>query len=394
MLSNIGNWMENVGQSWVVASQTHSAFHVELLSFAQFLPVIFLALPAGVLADKYNRKTVLLSAQLAMCLFATTLAILAHLGYASPTLVICITFLEGAAWAFNGPAWYTVVPNLVPRKDLTSAIALNSIQFNIARLVGPAIAGLIVAHFGFAYAFDLNALSFLAVIFAILFVKIDFQKDDAKNSKTQPITFYQAWKWVWEHKGTKRLVISIALFALLSAPLQGLMPYFASDILKTGPQGLGTLLACLGGGAITGAFLLGYVPADYPFSKLIPWAFIILGAFMLIYSQSPWLALTYPILYLAGIFWLCIMISTNTAMQLLIPDKIRGRAMSILIMAHVGVLPFGHMLGGILAKHIGPRDTTLLDSICLLIVGFYTLIKKRPEMDGIRTPVLDPPISH
>ena len=128
LLSNIGNWMENVGQGWVVASQTHSAFQVELLSFAQFASVIFLAIPAGIMADRYDRRKLLIIAQVFMCFFATVLAVLAHLGMATATTVIIITFLEGMAWALNGPAWQSVVPHLIPRKDLESAIALNSVQ--------------------------------------------------------------------------------------------------------------------------------------------------------------------------------------------------------------------------------------------------------------------------
>ena len=132
LLSNIGNWMENVGQGWVVASQTHSPFLVELLSFAQFIPVIFLALPAGIIADRFNRKKILIIAQISMCLFAAGLAVLAHFGMATPERVILITFLEGAAWALNAPAWQSVIPHLVPRQDLESAIALNAIQYNLA----------------------------------------------------------------------------------------------------------------------------------------------------------------------------------------------------------------------------------------------------------------------
>lgn len=383
LLSNIGNWMENVGQGWVVASQTHSAFMVELLSFAQFVPVILFTVPAGILADKYNRKYVLMGAQLAMCAAATTLAVLAHYGLASPTVIIMITFIEGAAWAFNGPAWQTVVPHLVPRKDLESAIALNSVQYNLARLIGPALAGLVVAHWGFAYAFDLNAASFLAVIAAISLV--NFKNAAIRNTKAatgDPQTMAQAWRWVRQHKGSRRIILSIALFAFFSAPLQGLMPYFASDVLHVGPTGLGTLLACLGGGAIMGAILLGQLPPFYPRYNLIPVSMTVLGGFMMLYSHAPSIPFTYIMLFISGIFWLWTMISCNTAMQLLVPDRIRGRVMSIMLVAHVGLLPFGHLLGGVLAEHLGPRLTTLLMAASLTAMGVYTFWKREPEIDA------------
>ena len=381
LLSNVGNWMENVGQGWVVASQTHSPFLVELLSFANFIPVIFLAMLAGIMADRFNRKYVLLGAQVAMCLFATTLAILAHLGKATPKVVIAITFLEGAAWAINAPSWQAVIPHLVPRKDLESAIALNSIQYNLARLVGPAIAGIVVSAYGFAYAFDLNAVSFVAVILAIVSVNFGNKPPKSEEVGTRA-QFKHAAHWVWKHKGARRVVISLALFAFLSAPLQGLMPFFASDILNIGAKGLGNLLACLGAGAITGAFLLGNLPVYYPRHHLIPLSMTVLGVFELLYSQSTSILLSYSVIYVTGIFWLWILVSCNTAMQLLVPDAIRGRTMSILLLANVGVLPFGHIAAGFMAKYISPQLTMIITSGLLILVGLVTLFNRIPEIDG------------
>lgn len=382
LLSNIGTWMENVGQGWVVASQTHSPFQVELLSFAQFIPIIFLAIPAGILADRYNRRKILMNAQIAMCFFAIVLAVVAHLGKATANLVILITFLEGTAYAFNGPAWQSVVPHLVPRKDLESAIALNSIQYNLARLIGPALAGIIVARFGFAYAFDVNAVSFLAVIAAIAFAKIELTAPKmAEDKERRPLS--GAFLWVYQNRGARRIIISLTLFAIFGAPLQGLMPFFASDILKIGPSGLGILLACLGAGAVSGAFLLGKFPTYYPRHHLIPLSMFILGILEMIYSQSLNMYLSCFLLYVLGIFWLWCLISCNTAMQLLVPDHMRGRAMSILIVANLGMLPFGHLIGGGLATYVGPRKTLLITSFFMALVGFITLLRRVPEIDGM-----------
>jgi MFS family permease len=384
LLSNIGNWMENVGQGWVVASQTHSAFLVELLSFAQFLPVIFLAMPAGILADRYDRRKILIIAQVFMCIFATALAVLAHFGKATPTVVILITFLEGAAWALNGPAWQSILPHLVPRKDLESAIALNSIQYNLARLIGPAIAGLVVAHFGFAYAFDINALSFIGVIFVIAIVKFDPALTlPASVGEKERKTFSEAFHWVWQSRGAKRIIISIGTFAILAAPIQGLMPFIASDVLKVGPRALGILLACLGSGAVTGAVLLGKLPSYYPRHHLIPLSIFALGILEFIYSQAPTALLSGITLFVLGIFFLSVMVSCNTAMQLLVPDKLRGRVMSILLVAHVGMLPVGHIIGGTLASVFGPQRTLVILSIVMIFFGFATLLRRVPEIDGL-----------
>ncbi|MDZ4677389.1 MAG: MFS transporter [Oligoflexia bacterium] len=380
LLSNIGTWMENVGQGWVVATETHSAFRVGLLSFSQFAAVTMLAIPAGIFADIFDRKKIIISAQIAMCLLATLLAVLAHMGLATANVITTIAFFQGAAWVFNGPAWQAVIPHLVPRKDLESAINLNSIQYNIARLIGPAVAGFVVAHWGFQYAFDLNAISFFAVFAAILFIDFD-PKLIRQNQKWTKGAFTQAGKWVWNHSGAKRIVISISLFAILSAPIQGLMPYLASDVLMVGPKGLGTMLACLGAGAVFGAFVLGQLPSYYPRHHLIPLSLTFLGIMMAIYSKAS-VQIIYPVIFIMGIFWLWTMISCNTAMQLLVPDNIRGRVMSILILAHVGMLPIGNLLGGIVAHSIGPRTTLFISSILLIFVGLYTLWQRVPMIDG------------
>lgn len=379
LLSNIGNWMQNVAEGWIVSNQTHSAFLVEMISFAQFIPVIFLVIPAGVIADRYNRKAVLIIAQTVMCMVAVTLAIAAHNHFLTPYFLIAMVFIEGSAWALGGPAWHTVIPNLVPRKDLESAISLNSIQFNLARLIGPALAGVFISRYGNAVAFDANAVSFLAVMAAIVFVKI--KETHLKTNKNEAMNFSQGWNWVKTHRGANRILWSMVWFAILSAPIQGLMPFFATDVFHVNPKGLGTLLSCLGGGAVVGAYLLGVLPANLPRHKLIPASLIILGLLQMIYSQNPVFEIACPLIFMSGIFWLWTMVSCNTAMQLLVPDRIRGRVMSVLLMGHVGMLPFGHILGGVVAQKLGPSLTMLIFATGLLVVGLFTLWRKVPEID-------------
>jgi MFS family permease len=252
-------------------------------------------------------------------------------------------------------------------------------------LVGPAIAGLIVHRLGVAYAFDLNALSFLAVIFAVSWVTYE-PRNPALAQRDTSAQFRDAMNWVRNHPGARRIIISMAALALLSAPLQGLMPFFASDVFNIGANGLGYLLACVGAGAVTGAFLLGQLPQFYPRHHLIPISMFFLGIFQLLFAQAPNASFSYPILYICGIFWLWTLVSSNTAMQLLVPDNIRGRAMSILLLAHIGMLPTGHMLGGLLARWVGPRSTLSMTSIGLIFGGLLTLIRRVPEIDGLDIP--------
>jgi MFS family permease len=383
LLSNIGNWVQNVAESWVVAHQTHSPFLVELISFAQFIPVIFLVIPAGVLADRFNKKTVLLCAQTAMCLVAITLSYFAHHQLITPTFLIIMTFIEGASWSLGGPAWHTVIPQLVPRKDLESAISLNSIQYNLARLIGPAIAGIVIAKWGIPWAFDINIISFLAVLLAIIFVPIPkTQKSSPDEILTKP-KFSEGWMWIKKHRGAKRIIVSISLFAIFSAPIQGLLPLFATDIFHVDAKGLGTLLSCLGAGAVTGAYLLGLLPTNYPRHHLIPLSMTSLGLLVLIYSEMKSFKVACAVMFITGIFWLWSMVSCNTAMQLLVPDRLRGRVMSVLLTAHVGMLPIGHIIAGALAEKIGATTTMMVCAFSLLTVGIVTLFRRVPEIDGV-----------
>lgn len=381
LLSNIGNWVQNVAEGWVVADQTRSAFLVELISFAQFLPVIFLVIPAGIIADRYNRKKVLLGAQLSMCFIALVLAISSHLNLMTPYFLISMAFFEGAAWAIGGPTWHTVIPNLVPRKDLESAISLNSIQYNLARLIGPAIAGFIIAKYGVAWAFDINALSFLAVILAIIFVQLKPRTD--KHLPHETANFSQAWHWIDTHAGAKRILLTITIFAVCSAPIQGLMPIFATNVFNVSPKGLGTLLACLGGGAVLGAFLLGFLPQNYPRHHSIPLTMLFLGLLMATFSFIQNFSLACVFMFFMGIFWLATMVSCNTAMQLLVPDRMRGRVMSVLLMGHVGMLPIGHLAAGLTAEIISPQNTLTVASLGLILAGIFTFLKREPHVDGI-----------
>src|SRR5438477_12998511 len=170
--SNVGNWMETVAQAWLVQRQSHSPFLVELLAAAEFIPVALLALPAGALADRHDRRRLLLIGQTAMMVLAAVLAVLTHLGYATPAVIITLALLEGASWASVMPAWQALVPALVPREELPSAIALNSAQFNTARLLGPMLAGALLTASGAALVFDLNVASFLGIVIVLALVRI------------------------------------------------------------------------------------------------------------------------------------------------------------------------------------------------------------------------------
>ncbi len=361
LTSNVGNWMETVAQAWLVQRQTQSPFLVELLSAAEFIPVALLALPAGALADRHDRRKLLLLGQTAMMIMAAVLAGLTHLGYATPAVIITLAFLEGASWASVMPAWQALVPALVPREELPSAIALNSAQFNAARLLGPMIAGALLAQ-------------------------------PLRDAPTRAGVLHkqggvrEALSWTMRRPGPRRILLGLFMFALLAAPVQGLLPVYADQLLHVGAHGYGALLSCLGAGAIAGALTLARLPRAYPRHHLIPLSMLGFAICAMLYASSNSFALSGFALVVGGVFWVWSLASSNTAMQLLVPDELRGRGMSVLALANTGALPLGHLLGGTLAHWTGARAATVLTSAGLACFALWSAWAREPAIDAMEGP--------
>src|SRR5438132_7344257 len=238
LASNVGNWMETVAQAWLVQKQTQSPFLVELLSAAEFIPVALLALPAGALADRHDRRKLLLIGQTAMMIMAAVLAVLTHLDYATPAVVITLAFLEGAAWAAVMPAWQALVPALVSRDELPSAIALNSAQFNVARLLGPMLAGAILTATSAAVVFDINVLSFVGIVLVIALVRVEARPLREAPTRAgllkQQGGVREALSWCVRQPGPRRILLGLFMFSLLAAPVQGLLPVYADTLFTAG----------------------------------------------------------------------------------------------------------------------------------------------------------------
>lgn len=400
MVSNVGNWMETVAQSWLVQQQSGSPFLVELLAASEFVPVVLLTLWAGKMADRHDRRKLLLAGQVAMMVLAACLALVTHLHVATPWVIIALAFAEGAAWAAVTPAWQALVPALVPRDELPGAIALNSAQFNTARLLGPMLAGALLTASGPALVFDLNVLSFLAIVVALTRVRVPAAQLQAAKTvagelrKAAPhearggIT--PALRWALHLRGPRRLLLGLFMFALLAAPVQGLLPVYAADLLKVGPAGYGILLSCLGAGAICGALLLAQLPHGYPRHHLIPLSMLGFAVCAVVYGSSTRLPLSCAALAVGGVFWVWSLASSNTAMQLLVPEALRGRAMSVLSLATMGPLPLGHLLGGSIAHALGARVAVIGMAGLLGCFALWSALAREPAIDAL-APVLPQP---
>jgi MFS family permease len=393
MLSNTGNWMEAVAQSWLVQQQTASPFMVELLAASEFVPHALLMLAAGWLADHYDRRKLLLAGQIVMMVLGALLAVAAHLGLATPWVVIALAFAEGAAWASVTPSWQAIVPALVPRDELPAAIALNSLQFNTARLLGPMLAGAILSVASAAIVFDINAASFVGIVAVLWLVRVPSAPLAAAPTTGGKLKssggVRLALKWAWHERGPRRLILGLFMFALFAAPVQGLLPAMADSVLHVGAHGYGLLLSCLGAGAILGALTLARLPRRYPRHHLIPISMLAFSLCAIVYGAARWPLLAAAALGVGGVFWVWSLASSSTAMQLLVPDELRGRAMSVLALATTGPLPLGHLLGGALAHAFGIRAGVLLTAGALAIFSAWSAWAREPAIDEMDTGVAE-----
>src|SRR5712671_1739301 len=386
-ISNTGNWTENAAQSWAVTTQTvgnpHQGLLVEVLQFADFCPVLLLALLAGVISDRVNRKVWLITLQMSAFALAVGLAVAAFLGRATPWVVISFTFLEGIVWALNGPVFLSVVPSLVPRAELDRAIALNSVQFNMARLCGPMLAAALIGTIGVAGAFTFNACTFLPLLIALLVAIPSAPAPSRSNSGSIYDDIREGLKFVWTSPGTRRLTIMGVIFMFLAAPLQGLLPVFAQSVLKGGPTLFGLMLSAIGLGSILGAFLLSCIPSYYPRHHLIPLAMCAFSAIGLLFSLSTTPVLSLIILVANGAFWLLSLNPSNTANQLLATDANRGRVLSIMLLAQQGGMPLGHLFAGFLTHYMSAPWVLRLMLGALLVLMPFFLIHREPAIDSM-----------
>src|SRR5258707_12077824 len=386
-ISNTGNWTENAAQSWAVTSQTignpHQGLLVEVLQFADFCPVLLLALLAGVISDRVNRKVWLIILQGSACVLGAGLAVAAFMGRATPWVVILFTFLEGIVWALNGPVFLSVVPGLVPRAELDRALALNSVQFNMARLCGPMLAAGLIGAVGIAGAFTFNACTFLPLLIALTLAVQGSPAPERPKTASVFDDVRDRLKFVWTTPGTRRLTIMGLVFMFLAAPLQGLLPVFAQNVLKGGPTLFGLMLSAIGLGSILGALLLSCIPSYYPRHHLIPLAMCAFAAIGLLFSLSTTPILSLTILVASGACWLLSLNPSNTANQLLATDANRGRVLSIMLLAQQGGMPLGHLFAGFLTHYMYAPWVLRLMLGALLVVTVVFRFVREPAIDNL-----------
>lgn len=382
--SSIGTWMQEVAQNWLVFQITGSPFLLGLDDFLGNIPIFLFSLFGGVLADRMDRRHVLIGSQLVqMCSAATIAALIvtgehtaAHpFGNLQVWEILVSSFVVGTAQSFGGPAYSALVPSLVEKEDLPNAIALNSIQFNLARVIGPVVGGLALKYAGAAWCFGLNALSFVAVIASLMSLKIDFEPKQTGESIMESMK--QGFRFIRTQGSMEVLILIAFCMTALAIPMITFLPVFAKNVFRKDEITYTLFLVASGLGSITGALsvaALGNVPNK---GRIALSMLVALGAGIVGFANSTSLPLSCVLLFVSGAVLMCAFAMISSLVQLITTNDMRGRVMSIYNVAFRGGMPFGSVFTGSLVPVLTAPTVLSINGAVLLSLGLYFLFVHR-----------------
>jgi MFS family permease len=381
-VSLMGTWMQQTAMSWLVYRLTGSAMILGLIGFTSQIPIFVFSPIAGVYADRLNRYRMVIATQFCAMLQALALAFLALTGLIEVWHLFILSFLLGLINSFDMPIRQSFVVEMLESKaDLGNAIALNSFLFNGARLLGPSVAGVLIGMTSEGTCFLINGISFLAVLLALLCMKIKTlalsrAKDSIMNDMKGGFTY------VWNFIPIRYILFNLALMSFVGMPFAVLMPVFAKDILKGGPETLGFLMASSGLGAIAGALFLASRKTILGLGRLIVIGSSMFGAGLICFAMSRSVFLSMVLLTFTGFGMMVQMVASNTIIQTIVDDEMRGRVMSFFAMSFAGTMPFGSLYAGSLASSIGaPRTLIISGTVCIAVaLLFYRRLKPMREV--------------
>jgi MFS family permease len=365
-VSNAGTWLQNVALSWLVLELTGSAFWVSMVTFAQFMPTLLFGLIGGLVADRLERRRVVIATQSTMMMAAAALAAVTFSGHASIATVLPIVALSGLATSFNAPAFQALIPDLVPRRLVVDAVALNAAQLSAARVIGPALGGVILAAWGAGWVFVANAASFLAVIAALMTIRVARHEAPASTGAR---ALFGGLRLASETPAIKTLLGATAIVSMFGAPVAALLPVMARDVLHRGAAGYGGMFTVFGLGAVAGALTTGRVVRKLGMRGSISGALAVLAGANVVLGLSRSVVLSSLILAVIGFTYTVAVGSTNSGVQTQVPSRKRGRVMSLYMMAWAGLYPIGAVVAGAVAQHIGAPRTLQLMAIPLGIAA-------------------------
>ena len=368
--STTGTWMQNVAQSWLVLELTRSAFYLGLVSFLADLPILLFSLVGGVVADRMDRRKLLLGSQYVQMTCAFILTALVLLDRVHINHILILAFIGGTGMSFGGPAYQALIPGLVGREDVPKAIALNSIQFNLARMVGPLIAGVAIAAGGMALCFGLNGISFLAVILSLYLIRANFVPQRTGDSVLKGLR--DGFAYMKSRGALWQLTVLGFVSTFCGIPLLTLLPVFAKDVFHLEATGFARMVATSGAGAIVGALLYAGLSHNKRRPSLVLWVQIAFALLLATFALSRILALSYVVLFLTGVCLISMFASITSLVQLGTSEEMRGRTMSIFMLTFRGGMPLGSLSVGFLAERFSPTTALLAASVLLasVAVGF------------------------
>jgi MFS family permease len=376
LTSSIGTWMQKVAQAWLIVTLTDnsSAFYLGLDSFAGEFPILLFTLLGGVVADRRDRRQLMVMSQVVQMTVAFILAGLVLSGVIQVWMVVTLSFISGCGQAFGGPAYQSLIPTLVGKEHLPNAVALNSIQFNLARVIGPVVAGVALASFGMVACFGLNGVSFLFVIAAILALRDVHVPPVATESIVTQMK--GGLRYVRDSHNLMAVMVLGFIVAFLGFPMLTFLPVITKDVFN-GDVGLySRLMTCAGAGAVTGALVVAYVGKHRHIGKLLLISLALFGAALAVFSLSRTPLLTAALLFLAASLLVMSTSLTTSLAQLLAPPELRGRVVSIYMLAFRGGSPLGGLASGWLVTQVGSAPKVLMvNGITLTIVALFFLIR-------------------
>jgi MFS family permease len=382
VVSLLGGWMQRVAFSWLVLDMTDSAFYVGLVDAVSMLPILVFTLYAGVLADRFSKRNVVVVTQSAAMALTLILTFLVFAGLIELWHLIVLAVLIGLTHAFDIPARHALMVDLVGKDDLTNAIALNSSAFNATRVVGPAIAGVIIGAVGVGLCFLLNGVTYLAVIAALVVMKLPkFQASSARTSAWKDIR--EGFRYITDDVRSRTMVANIAVLSVFGLPAFVLMPLMARDVLGQGAESYGWMMSAVGLGALAGALGLAVFGHQLPRGRLLSWAAAAFGVLIVLFAASRSLVLTLAILVLLGFAMIIMTALTNTLLQTIAPDELRGRVVSFYAWAFLGLGPFGALQAGSVAERLGtPWALAIGGSVCF--GAAVLMLLRSPSLMGTR----------
>jgi MFS family permease len=385
-VSSIGTWMQILAQAWLVLDITKSPFYLGLDAFLAGIPVFLFSILGGVVADRVERRRVLLCSQYIQMASAGILTLLllfhvvrlpqeAHQVGSGIWYILCLSFVSGTAQSFGGPAYSALIPTLVKKEDMPNAIALNSIQFNLARVLGPAIGGVVLDQFGATWCFGLNSLSFLAPVISLTILTTRYLPE--KTGESVWTSMKQGFSFIRHQGAIEGLIVLAFAMTALAFPMMTFLPWFAKTVFSGGPWTFTLFMCSSGVGAVIGSLGVAWLGNTSHKGRIALASLVWLGVGITLFALSQSVALSCVVLFLTGIGLMTVFANVNSLVQLITPNEMRGRVMSVYNSAFRGGMPMGNLLTGWLVPMFTAPVVLAMNGGVLVLLALYFLLVQR-----------------